>query len=463
MNLAQGQTRWGPAVRRATVRRSWSIGPTDMLVLVAGNALLIGAMWIRHGGLEQVDSLGGMATAGGQLTALFGTFFALLELVLLSRAPWLDHTVGTDRLVGWHRWVGFATVWLISAHLVLTTLGWAATAGQGVIDEFGSLLLNEPYVLMATVGFVMFLAVGFSSMRWIRDRLSYETWYGIHLYAYIGIALAFLHALFVGSDFLADPVARAYWLALYAFAFGLILIFRVASPIVLNLRHRLVVAHVATEAAGVVSVYISGRDLESLPAQAGQFFQWRFLTGGGWWRAHPYSLSAGPDGRHLRITIKGQGVDSHLAQQLRPGVRVFAEGPYGAFTADRLTRPSSLFIGGGIGITPLRAMLDELPPDHGDVVLIYRASTWEDVAFRGELDAIASRRRVRVIYLVGHRSDPHLRGEPLSPEAISRIVPDVGMRDVFVGGSEGFISYVQRSLRKLGLRGDQVHAERFAF
>ena len=244
---------------------------------------------------------------------------------------------------------------------------------------------------------------------------------------------------------------------------GLPIYFRLGSPIVLNLRHRLVVVHVVNEAAGVVSVYIGGRHLDALPARAGQFFQWRVLTGGGWWRAHPYSLSAGPDGRYLRITIKGQGVDSHLAQQLRPGIRVLAEGPYGAFTADRLTRPSALFIAGGIGITPLRAMLDELPRDHGDVVLIYRASSWHDVAFRGGLDAIAGRRRVRVLFLVGHRGDSHLQGEPLSPESISRLVPDVGVRDVFVSGSEGFLSYVNRSLRTLGLRGDQVHVERFAF
>jgi ferredoxin-NADP reductase len=94
---------------------------------------------------------------------------------------------------------------------------------------------------------------------------------------------------------------------------------------------------------------------------------------------------------------------------------------------------------------------------------MYRASSWPEVAFRGELDAIARQRRVRIVYLVGPRNDPRWRGEPLSPEFISRIVPDVGLRDVFVSGSEGFINHVHRSLRKLGLRGDQVHAERFAF
>ncbi len=463
MNVVQGTTKFAASARRTVPRRSWSIGPTDLLFVVAANLLLITVMWLRHGGLEQVGTVAGTATAAGQLTALLGTFAALLELVLLSRTPWLEQRVGTDRLVGWHRWVGFACVWLITGHFVFTTIGWGAAAGRGVIDEFISLVVDEPYVLMATVGFVAFVAVGFSSMRWVRNRLSYETWYGLHLYAYIGIALAFLHALVVGTDFLDDPVALGYWLALYAIAFGLILAFRVAAPIVLNLRHRLVVAHVAQEGPGVVSAYITGRDLGSLQARAGQFFQWRFLTGGGWWRAHPYSLSAMPDGRYLRITIKGQGIDSDLAQHLRPGVRVFAEGPYGSFTADRLTRGSALFLAGGIGITPLRAMLDELPRDHGDVVLVYRASSWQDVTFRAELDTIAASRNVRVLYLVGRRSDPALGGEPLAPAAIASLVPDVGSRDVFVSGSEGFISFVRSSLRKLGLRGDQVHAERFAF
>ncbi len=430
---------------------------------VAANALLIGAMWVRHGGLDQVTGVGGLATAAGQLLALFGTFAALLELVLLSRSPWLDHTIGTDRLVGWHRWVGFVCIWLISGHFVLTTIGWAAASGSGLVDELGSLLMNEPYVLMATVGFAMFVAVGLSSMRSIRYRLSYETWYGLHLYAYVGIALAFLHALAVGTDFLSDPIARAYWVALYVITFGLMLVFRVASPMALNLRHRLVVSNVVGEGPGVVSIYITGRNLERLAARPGQFFQWRFLTGGGWWRAHPYSLSAAPNRHYLRITVKDEGLDSGLAQRLQPGVRVFAEGPYGAFTADRLTRPSALFIAGGIGITPLRAMLDELPRNHGDVVLVYRTSSWADVAFRGELDAMAQHRRVHVIYLVGQRSDPHFGGEPLSPAAIAQLIPDYRDRDVFVSGSEGFISHVRSSLRKLGLRGDQVHAERFAF
>ena len=91
---------------------------------------------------------------------------------------------------------------------------------------------------------------------------------------------------------------------------------------------------VTAEAPGVVSIYLSGRDLDALDAQSGQFFLWRFLTPDRWWKAHPFSLSAAPTKRGLRITVKDLGDDTHALQHVRPGTRVFAEGPYGTFTAD---------------------------------------------------------------------------------------------------------------------------------
>ena len=68
---------------------------------------------------------------------------------------------------------------------------------------------------MALVSGGLFALVAISSIRAARRRLSYETWYGLHLYAYLAIALGFLHQLFVGADFIHDPIAVGYWVALY--------------------------------------------------------------------------------------------------------------------------------------------------------------------------------------------------------------------------------------------------------
>ena len=95
-------------------------------------------------------------------------------------------------------------------------------------------------------------------------------------------------------------------------------------------------------------------------SSAGQFLNWRFLTGRGWTRAHPYSLSAAPDGRSLRITVKALGDGSALVRALRPGTRVLVEGPYGRLTERARTRAKVAFIGAGVGITPLRALAEAL-------------------------------------------------------------------------------------------------------
>jgi ferredoxin-NADP reductase len=92
------------------------------------------------------------------------------------------------------------------------------------------------------------------------------------------------------------------------------------------------VTSVVPESPDVVSVYLTGRDLHRLPVTAGQFLNWRFLTGPGWTRAHPYSLPAAPDGRSLRITVKALGDGSALVRSLHPGVRALIEGPHGRLT-----------------------------------------------------------------------------------------------------------------------------------
>ena len=193
------------------------------------------------------------------MTALLGTYLALVQLVLMSRAPWFDRVLGTDRIRTWHRWLGFACLWLLVSHAVGTTLGYALADGSGVVDELWTFLTGYPWVLMATVGLALLVAVAVSSVRAARRRLSYETWYGIHLYAYLGIALAFLHELAVGTDFVDDMVAVAYWVTLYVAAFVPLVWFRVLRPMALTVRHRPRVERVVREAPGIVSVYLSGR------------------------------------------------------------------------------------------------------------------------------------------------------------------------------------------------------------
>ncbi len=451
-------TRWAPPVtgKRGRVR-AWDIG-----VIVVANAFVVGGLWVRHGGLHGLGAAGAAMTAAGQLTGLVGTYAVLLELLLMSRIGWLERAIGLDRLAVWHRWGGFASVTLLVAHAGLITVGYAQSAGQSLLTQVGDFIRHYPDVLMSIVGLVLFVAIGVASVRAARRRLSREAWYSLHLYAYLAVALSFAHQLAVGNDFSNDAWARAWWVTLYAAVFGAILAWRIGRPVWFNARHRLEIQAVRPEADGVVSIYVTGRRLEDLDARAGQFFLWRFLTGRGWAKAHPFSLSAAPNGRFLRITVKALGDDTRRMQGLQPGVRVFAEGPYGTFTDARRRRPRVLLIAGGIGITPMRALLETLPGHPGDITLLYRAATQGDVAFRDELRALADRGGVEVRVLLGTEVGDD-QTDRLGIPALRHYVPDIAERDVYVCGPPALIDALRRRLTVLRVPADQIHAERFAY
>ena len=78
------------------------------------------------------------------------------------------------------------------------------------------------------------------------------------------------------------------------------------------------------------------------------------------------------------VSDTGHGMDDHTAAlaRLRPGTRVLAEGPYGAFTARHVlatrSAPKVLLVGIGIGITPLRALLESIPAPPGALTSRFR-------------------------------------------------------------------------------------------
>lgn len=452
-----------PPVRAPAVLppRHWGLRRADIVAFVGFNFVLIAGMWLRHNSLNVFTELGGGLTAIGQLTGLFGTFLVLIQLALMARMPWLDELIGLPRLAAWHRWTGFGSVTLLVAHTGFIIAGYAAADGSSIGSETWALLTTYPDVLMATVALGLLLVVAVTSVKLARARVRHETWYFVHLYAYLAIALGFAHQLAVGSDFIHDSVARVYWIVLTALAVGFLLVFRVGRPLRAALRHQLRVTKVVKEAPGVVSIYLTGRRLEELSARAGQFFLWRFLTRQGWWRAHPFSLSAPANGRFLRITVKESGDYTSDLQRLRPGVRVFAEGPYGAMTGLARRQRKVALIAGGVGITPLRALAEEQAGAPDDVVLVYRASRPEDFVFKRELDELARRRAVVVHYLAGSRRSP--TGDPLQPEKLRALVPDIRHRDVFVCGPPGMTLKVLDSLHRLGVPPEHVHQEAFSY
>jgi predicted ferric reductase len=433
--------------------------PAAVLAVIAAGAIACLALWWQN--TPPVAGLGEWLTNARRITGLLAGYGVAILLALMARIPALERGIGADKLARWHAIGGRYTVSLVTAHALLIIWGYAVTARTDVVSQTETLWTNYPNALMATVAGLLLIGVGVVSARAARRRMRYETWYFLHLYTYLAVALAFSHQFANGAEFMHNRPARVAWSAFYLAVAAAAVWYRFAVPIRQTMRHRLRVAAAYPERPGVVSVVVTGKHLDELRAQSGQFFRWRFLTRELWWASNPYSLSAAPRADRLRITVKNFGGHSAALRRLRPGTRVVAEGPYGALTAARRRQHKVLLIAGGIGITPLRALYQTIPAGRNDVRLIYRASRDADVVFREELEGLARQRGLQLTVVTGRRTQ--LGYDPLSAQALTANIPDLRERDVYVCGPNGMATSVIAALRAAGVPRRQIHHESFEF
>ena len=394
-----------------------------------------------------------------RICALLGTYFALVGILFVARIPWVERGVGHDRLVTWHRKLAPYSLFLIGFHVLLVLIGYAGEEHIALYKESWKLLTQYPWMWGAFLGFVLMVQAGVTSYKKARAKLSYESWWLLHTLTYVAVAAAMMHQISNGPMFLNHPLNKLFWVLLYVAVAFSIVVWRIGIPLWKSVRHDLKVDRVIVEAPGVISVVIRGRALHRLGAQGGQFFNWRFAQKGHFLLQHPYSLSAAPKDKFLRITVKDLGDHSRDLINLKAGTRVFMEGPYGAFTANRATRKHVVLVGGGVGITPIRAIAEEFG-DSVRIDILYRVSKESELVLRKELDYLAEKSAgsIKVHYLVGSRNQ-----HPLSANYIQKYVPYFADSDVYVCGPEGMVDAVRNAARQVGVPKNRFHDEAFAF
>jgi predicted ferric reductase len=346
----------------------------------------------------------------------------------------------------------------VLAHIVFIVYGYALPAGTPVVKQTWTLVTTFPSMLSAAVATGILVTISLLSIRFARMKLPYELWHLIHLTGYLVLLLGYGHQVANGAD-LSGRYASVFWPGLSALVVSALVWGRLVEPVWLNVRHRFEVAEVVAEGTNTFSIYIDGKNLEKLPAQAGQFMRWRFLTANGWWQSHPFSLSAAPHSEWLRLTVTAVGGHTARLAEMEPGTPVWAEGPFGVFTAQRRTRRRALLIAGGSGIAPIRALLEDMP---ADTIVIYRASRPDELVFRAELEDLAERRDAWVRYIVGGRNDPGPR-RLFTASGMLGLVPDVNRRDVYLCGPPGLVSAAVATLHELEVPDSQLHLDPFEF
>jgi predicted ferric reductase len=443
----------------STIKYSSGAG-VDWAALIAGLGLgLTVAMQVTSMSRVDVSTVYAAITSFSRLCALVGTYFAVLGIFLIARIPFVERGVGHDRLVTWHRKLAPYSLFLIGFHVIFVVVGYAGQDQMPLYKELWAVLTTFYWMWAALGGFILMILAGVTSYKKARAKMSYETWWIIHIYTYAAVALSFMHQVLNGSMFVGHPLNRLYWTALYVLMGASVLYWRIGLPLVRSMRHNIKVDRVVIEGPGVVSVIMRGRKLHMLAAQGGQFFSWRFLTQGHLLVAHPYSLSAAPTEHYVRITVKDLGDHSRSLALLRVGTRVFVEGPYGAFTAGRASSPHVVLVGGGVGITPIRAIVEEFK-NGVQMDVIFRASKEEDLVLREELDYLAANSdgTIRVHYLVGAR-----KNHPMDARSLTKLVPSFADADIYICGPTPLVDSVRRAAQDVGVPKDKFHDEAFGY
>lgn len=384
-----------------------------------------------------------------------------LQFFLTGRFRSFTAPYGIDVVYHFHRAVSLIAFSFILLHAVVIPL----SSPQSLV------LLNPvsaPWWMVAgATGLLAFALVIATSLYRKQLGLFYERWRAIHGYvSVVAVALAMTHVAGVGY-YTQMHVKRGLWIAM-TIAWMLALVHtRVIKPMTMRrLPYR--IEEVIRERGNSWTLALLPDDHEGMHFNPGQF-AWLTLGRSPFSiREHPFSFSSSAmESDRIRMTIKELGDFTSCIGEVEPGTRAYLDGPYGAFTIDRLGAAGYVFIAGGVGITPVMSILRTMA-DRGDarpVLLIYGSRTWDEITFREEIDGLPERLHIEVVHVLEEPPDDWQgEGGRITAELMARYLPENRMQlEYFICGPEPMQKAIKTALDRLGLPMEQVQSESFNF
>ncbi len=427
-----------------------------ILLFLILNLVLVFAFWWMGSGTLMVSGFSSALLALGRLAGLLAAVLVLMQFVTISRTVWLEETFGLDKLTRIHHLSGEYGISLIILHPILLIFSYKEVTKLSLWGQLIDFTFNYPDVWQAVIAVILFMVIVALSIYIVRKHLKYETWYFVHLLTYLALILSFKHQFSNGGDLLVNKVFYFYWLAIYVLVFLNQMYFRFLKPLYISWQQQFRVEKVVSETADTHSIYIKCRDLKNFRIKPGQFMKFYFLQKRFWWQAHPFSLSNYPDGNYLRITPKAVGDYTSLVSELKRGTRVIIDGPYGIFTNKIRTKKKVLFIAAGVGITPIRSLMEEMAGKMVNIKLIYSVSNQNEIIFKKEIDRLAKKYNFPVEYVITEKVGR------LDETKLQKSVFDIKEREVYLCGPVPFMDAIGAALLRLGVAGKYIHYEKFS-
>jgi predicted ferric reductase len=431
-------------------------------ILVLGafilNIAIIFYFWFDRSGTLLTSGQAGLMIALGRISGLLAVYLILWQLVLIGRVKFLEKMFGLDKLAFVHHINGLLAWIFILLHPIFLVVGYKLANEVTASSQMLDFLLNWEGMFAAILSVVIFVIVIVVSLAAIKKMFRYETWYFIHLATYLAIILAFSHQLEHGNT-LQNFIFIGYWYLIYWVAIGLLVYFKFLVPIRLFFKHKFYVSKIVQENSNVVSVYITGDKMEDYNFLGGQFAMFRFLDGRLALESHPFSFSQSKNNQELRITVKNLGdFTATIANKIKIGTKVFIDGPHGIFTTARTENKKIALIAGGVGITPVRALVENTTEK--DSVVLYSCVLEQDFIFIDEFKKLNNKISLHLIA----SQDTSWAGEcgRLDEEKLIRLIPDYLDRSFYICGPPLFMKNAIQILHKLHVKKKNIYFEKFS-
>lgn len=393
-----------------------------------------------------------------RLFGLLSMNSVLFQIILIGRIKWLKGRYEFESLSRYHKENGRVAVVAIILHPIFINLGYSLIRRLNfTYPEY----ISRPLVFLAPIALFLLVGVVILSNPLVFNKINYKWWYNIHLFTYAAIALVMGHQFLAGGDFQRVPAFLYYWIGLYLFVFINFLVYRLILPMYQNNKHKFRVEKIEKETHDTHSIYISGQNMKNFTYEAGQFLVIR-ISGLGR-EMHPFTISKLYDGKTVRVTVKSSGDYTKKLETVKPGVKMYIEGPLGKFTPKTCKKDKVLFIAGGVGITPIRALLEKMGKEGKEMILLYANKTKNDIIFKGELSQLSSKYSIPMHYFFSREKEvdanEHLGRIKIID--VQNLCPDLKDRDIFICAPLSMIKQFVRNLIDKGIKKDNIHFEKF--